>query len=43
MARTLKMLRAGDPVEHCYGPQQGNMVVTERRPKLQALYNFHCR
>ena len=43
MARTLKKLRAGDPVEHCYGPQQGNMVTAERRQELQRLYHFHCR
>ena len=43
VARTVKTLRAGDPVERCYGPQQGNTVTAERRRKLQAKYNFHCR
>jgi len=43
VARTLKTLLAGDPVEHCYGPQQGNMVTAERRQKLEALYNFYFR
>jgi len=43
VARTLKELRAGDPVEHCYGPQQGEMVTAERRRLLQAQYHFHCK
>ena len=43
IARTLKKLRAGDPVEHCYGPQQGEMVTAERRRLLQAQYHFYCK
>ena len=43
VARTLKPLRAGEPAEHCYGPQQGQMVTSQRRHLLQAQYNFHCR
>ena len=43
MARTLKPLRPGDAVEHCYGPQQGETITAQRRRSLQNQYHFHCR
>jgi SET domain/Tetratricopeptide repeat len=40
--RTLSTLEAGTPLNHCYGPQAGEMTTAQRRMMLKDQYHFIC-
>ena len=41
-ARAIVPIKAGSPILHCYGPQNGALVTPLRRQQLREQYHFVC-